>query len=146
MCILQIEPVLQLQVWEITYSKALQNTSWSNKLTKSKKLIKLHYSMLWKVKFFAKLSSMPRLNKKGSNDGSLSQVMTSIDNLQPLWYWFMELHLRGYLYEDFVEIVRRIIKTKYWVNENLSEKIAYDVLNQLKSKIWPDDGSGETRV
>ena len=58
----------------------------------------------------------------------------------------MELHLRGYLYEEFVEIVRRIIKTKYWVNEDLSEKIAYDVLNQLKSKIWPDDGSGETRV
>jgi hypothetical protein len=46
----------------------------------------------------------------------------------------MELHLREYLYEDFVEIVRRILKTKYQMDETLTEKIAYAVWNQLKSK------------
>jgi replication-associated recombination protein RarA len=53
---------------------------------------------------------------------------------QPLRSRFMELHLREYLYEDFVEIVRRVLKTKYQMNENVSEKIASAVWNQLKSR------------
>lgn len=46
----------------------------------------------------------------------------------------MELHLREYLYEDFIEIVRRVLKVKYQMNENVSEKIASAVWNQLKSR------------
>ena len=53
---------------------------------------------------------------------------------QPLRSRFMELHLREYLYEDFIEIVRRVLKVKYQMNENVSEKIASAVWNQLKSR------------
>ena len=53
---------------------------------------------------------------------------------QPLRSRFMELHLREYPYEDFVEIVGRVLKAKYQMNENISEKIASAVWNQLKSK------------
>ena len=56
-----------------------------------------------------------------SNDVSrLSQALRSR---------FMELHLREYVYEDFIEIVRRVLKAKYQMNEKISEKIAYAVWN-----------------
>jgi replication-associated recombination protein RarA len=53
---------------------------------------------------------------------------------EPLRSRFMELHLREYPYEDFVEIVRRVLKAKYQMDENISEKIAYAVWYQLESK------------
>jgi len=52
----------------------------------------------------------------------------------PLRSRFMELHLEEYTYEDFREIVRRQLKKRYHMNEELAEKIACAVWNQLKSK------------
>lgn len=52
----------------------------------------------------------------------------------PLISRFMELHLDEYTYEEFIEIVRRLLKKRYHLDANLSEKIAYAVWNQMKSK------------
>ena len=53
---------------------------------------------------------------------------------RPLRSRFMELHLEEYTYEEFIEIVRRLLKKRYRLDANISEKIAYEVWNQLKSK------------
>jgi len=42
----------------------------------------------------------------------------------PLRSRFMELHLEEYTYEEFVEIVRRLLKKRYHMGVELSEKIA----------------------
>ncbi|HEX7179248.1 MAG TPA: AAA family ATPase [Nitrososphaeraceae archaeon] len=47
---------------------------------------------------------------------------------------FMELHLEEYTYEEFIVIVRRLLKKRYHLDVNLSEKIGYAVWNQMKSK------------
>jgi Holliday junction DNA helicase RuvB len=47
---------------------------------------------------------------------------------------FMELHLEEYRYEEFIEIVRRLLKKRYHLGVSLSEKIGYAVWNQMKSK------------
>lgn len=47
---------------------------------------------------------------------------------------FMELHLEEYTYEEFIEIVRRLLKKRYHLDVSLSEKIGYAVWNQMKSK------------
>jgi Holliday junction DNA helicase RuvB len=47
---------------------------------------------------------------------------------------FMELHLKEYAYEEFLNIVRKLLKKRYRMDENISEKIAYAVWNVLKSK------------
>ena len=47
---------------------------------------------------------------------------------------FMELHLEEYTYEEFVEIVRRLLKKRYRMKPELSEKIGYAVWNHMKSK------------
>ena len=47
---------------------------------------------------------------------------------------FMELHLEEYTYEEFIEIVRRLLNKRYHLDSNLSEKIGYAVWNQMKSK------------
>jgi replication-associated recombination protein RarA len=52
----------------------------------------------------------------------------------PLRSRFMELHLEEYTYEDFIEIVRRLLKKRYDLDANISEKIAYAVWNRMKSK------------
>jgi len=52
----------------------------------------------------------------------------------PLRSRFMELHLEEYTYEEFVEIVRRLLKKRYRLDVHLSEKIGYAVWNQMKSK------------
>jgi replication-associated recombination protein RarA len=52
----------------------------------------------------------------------------------PLRSRFMELHLEEYTYEEFTEIVRRLLKKRYHLDVNLSEKIAYAVWNRMKSK------------
>jgi len=52
----------------------------------------------------------------------------------PLRSRFMELHLEDYTYEVFIEIVRRLLKKRYHMKPELSEKIGYAVWNQMKSK------------
>jgi holliday junction DNA helicase RuvB len=52
----------------------------------------------------------------------------------PLRSRFMELHLEWYTFEEFTEIVRRLLKKRYRLDMNLSEKIAYAVWNQMGSK------------
>ena len=53
---------------------------------------------------------------------------------EPLRSRFMELHLEEYTYEEFIEIVRRLLNKRYHLDSNLSEKIGYAVWNQMKSK------------
>jgi MoxR-like ATPase len=53
---------------------------------------------------------------------------------EPLRSRFMELHLEEYTYEEFIEIVRRLLKKRFHLDANLSEKIAYAVWNRMKSK------------
>lgn len=52
----------------------------------------------------------------------------------PLRSRFMELHLDEYTYEEFIEVVRRLLKKRYHLDVNLSEKIGHAVWNQMKSK------------
>lgn len=52
----------------------------------------------------------------------------------PLRSRFMELHLDEYTYEEFIEIVRRLLKKRYRMKPELSDKIGYAVWNQMKSK------------
>lgn len=53
---------------------------------------------------------------------------------RPLRSRFMEFHLEEYTYEEFTEIVRRLLKKRYSLDMNLSEKIAYEVWNRMGSK------------
>jgi len=56
----------------------------------------------------------------------------------PLRSRFMELHLEEYTYEEFIEIVRRLLKKRYHLDIHLAEKIGYAVWNQMKytTKTW----------
>ena len=47
---------------------------------------------------------------------------------------FMELHLKEYAYEEFMDIVRKLLKKRYSMDENISQKIAYAVWNVMNSK------------
>jgi MoxR-like ATPase len=47
---------------------------------------------------------------------------------------FMELHLDEYTFDESIEIVRRLLKKKYHLEVNVSEKIGYAVWNKMKSK------------
>ena len=47
---------------------------------------------------------------------------------------FMELHLKEYAYEEFMDIVRKLLKKRYRMDESISEKIAYAVWNVMDSK------------
>jgi Cdc6-like AAA superfamily ATPase len=53
---------------------------------------------------------------------------------EPLRSRFMELHLDEYTYEEFMEIVCRLLKKRYHLDTDLSERIGYAVWNQMKSK------------
>jgi Holliday junction DNA helicase RuvB len=46
----------------------------------------------------------------------------------------MELHLKEYTYEEFMDIVRKLLKKRYSMDENISQKIAYAVWNVMNSK------------
>jgi len=46
----------------------------------------------------------------------------------------MELHLEEYTCEEFLEIVRRLLKKRYHLDITTSEKIGYAVWDKLKSK------------
>jgi len=47
---------------------------------------------------------------------------------------FMELHLKEYSYKEFIDIVSKLLKKGYRMDEDTSEKIAYSVWNVMKSK------------
>ena len=47
---------------------------------------------------------------------------------------FLELHLKEYSYEEFEDIVRNILRKKYGMDDDISEKIAHNVWNRLNSK------------
>lgn len=53
---------------------------------------------------------------------------------EPLRSRFMELHLEQYTYEEFTGIVERLLKKRYQMDTEVSEKIAYVVWNRMKSK------------
>jgi len=46
----------------------------------------------------------------------------------------MELHLKEYTFEEFSEIVRRLLKKKYRLDPKISKKISYEVWFTMKSK------------
>jgi Holliday junction DNA helicase RuvB len=46
----------------------------------------------------------------------------------------MELHLEEYRFEEFMEIGRRLLKKRYKLDANISDKIGYSVWNRMKSK------------
>jgi Holliday junction DNA helicase RuvB len=52
----------------------------------------------------------------------------------PLRSRFMELHLEEYTFEEFIEIVRRLLWKRYGLDVTVSEKIGYAVWNKIKSK------------
>lgn len=47
---------------------------------------------------------------------------------------FMQLHLKEYSYVEFADIVRNLLRKKYGMDENISEKISYAVWNRMNSK------------
>jgi hypothetical protein len=46
----------------------------------------------------------------------------------------MVLHLEDYTYEEFREIVGRLLKKRYDMEPEVSEKISFGVWNYMKSK------------
>jgi Holliday junction DNA helicase RuvB len=52
----------------------------------------------------------------------------------PLRSRFMELHLEEYVHEEFIEICRRLLKKRYHLDTNISEKIGYAVWSRMNSK------------
>jgi len=52
----------------------------------------------------------------------------------PLRSRFMELHLEEYTFEEFIEIVRRLLWKRYGLDVTISEKIGYAVWSKIKSK------------
>jgi Holliday junction resolvasome RuvABC ATP-dependent DNA helicase subunit len=53
---------------------------------------------------------------------------------EPLRSRFMELHMEEYTYEEFREIIRRLLKRRYHLDTDVSEKIGYAVWNRMQSK------------
>ena len=53
---------------------------------------------------------------------------------EPLRSRFMELNLDEYTFEEFIEIVRRLLMKRYRIDVTVSEKIGYAVWNKMKSK------------
>lgn len=46
----------------------------------------------------------------------------------------MQLELEEYTYEEFIEIVRRVLAKKYHTDRTISEKIAHNVWHSMKSR------------
>jgi len=53
---------------------------------------------------------------------------------EPLRSRFMELYLEEYTYEEFIEIIRRLLKRRYHLDTDVSEEIGYAVWNRMQSK------------
>ena len=51
----------------------------------------------------------------------------------PLRSRFMELHLGEYTYQEFTEVIRRLLKKRYRLDSTISEKISYEVWYTMKS-------------
>lgn len=52
----------------------------------------------------------------------------------PLRSRFMELHLEVYTFEEFLEVIRRLLKKRYHLDVSISEKIAEAVWYKMKSR------------
>jgi Holliday junction DNA helicase RuvB len=52
----------------------------------------------------------------------------------PLRSRFMELHLEEYKFEEFMEIIRRLLKKRYHLDTAIAEKIGNAVWTKMKSK------------
>ena len=82
--------------------------------------------------------SETKLNGKSRQKKMKLWIFATSNNAErlsgPLKSRFMELHLEEYTFEEFTEIVRRLLKKRYHMNVELSEKIAYAVWNQMGSK------------
>ena len=62
-------------------------------------------------------------------------ISNDVDRLsQPLRSRFMELQLVEYTYEEFREIVKRLLKKRYSLNALVSEKISHAVWYKMESK------------
>jgi len=53
---------------------------------------------------------------------------------KPLRSRFVGLHLDEYSYEEFLEITRRLLKKRYHLDTDMSDKIGYAVWNRMQSK------------
>jgi Holliday junction DNA helicase RuvB len=82
--------------------------------------------------------SETKLNGKTRQKKMKLWIFATSNNVErltaPLRSRFMELHLEEYTFEEFIEIVRRLLKKSYHMKPELSEKIAYSVWNQMRSK------------
>ena|SRR5688572_15209212 len=54
--------------------------------------------------------------------------------LEPLRSRFMELHLEEYSYDEFTEIVKKLLKKRWNLDTNISEKIGDAIWNNLGSR------------
>ena len=82
--------------------------------------------------------SESKLNGKSRQKNMKLWIFATSNNVDrlsiPLRSRFMELYLDEYTYEEFIEIVRRLLKKRYQLDVNLSGKIGHKVWNQMKSK------------
>jgi len=66
---------------------------------------------------------------------SIFATSNNVERLSgPLRSRFMVLHLEDYTYEEFREIVGRLLKKRYDMEPEVSEKISFGVWNYMKSK------------
>ena len=66
---------------------------------------------------------------------SIFATSNNVERLSgPLKSRFMVLHLEDYTYEEFREIVGRLLKKRYDMEPEVSEKISFGVWNYMKSK------------
>lgn len=82
--------------------------------------------------------SETKLNGKTRQKEMKLWIFATCNNVErlsgPLRSRFMELHLEEYTYQEFTEIVQRLLKKRYHMDVHLAEKIGYVVWNQMKSK------------
>ena len=79
-----------------------------------------------------KLKGKTRQKKMGI---SIFATSNDIEKLStPLRSRFMKLHLEEYTYEEFTEIVGRLLKKRYKLDSAISKKISYEVWYTMKSK------------
>jgi len=82
--------------------------------------------------------SQTKLKGKTRNKKMKVWIFATSNNVErlsaPLRSRFMELHLEEYTFEEFSEIARRVLKNKFQLDINLSEKIASAVWQRIMSK------------
>jgi Holliday junction resolvasome RuvABC ATP-dependent DNA helicase subunit len=79
-----------------------------------------------------------KLNRKTRQKKMNLSIFATSNDVQslsaPLRSRFMELHLEEYTFEEFAEIVRRLLKKSYGLDSAISEKISDEVWYTMKSK------------